>query len=265
MLALIAAGAAQAAGEPWEGGLEVPSAVEQKLHDIVVSNDPNASGFEYICLSPEEWAGVDPPEDESDIWGFVAYEQAPTLAWLAPQTCLGVQRLMLGRNGAKMCQSGERPVYETQARDQEYWRWVKKRKLVKTKPTRVWKTIKVRVKATRVVYVQVQTGVEPLYDVQCADWKDVLFAGQVVAHETIHMYGELNEAAAECYGLQDLAWWVYELSGRDSVFGIEAGVEYAADYAAETINDPVYGSPECRYQGALDQSPENEWPWHPSS
>lgn len=261
-LTLLAAGAAHAAGEPWEGGPDVRSPVEQKMIDVAAAV-PEFAGFEYVCLSPEEWTGVLPPEEVTVVWGFVAPEVAPAVAWLSPQACTGVQRIIAGRKGAKMCLSGTTPVYQTLAKSQSYWTWVTKRKLVKRKPKPVWKSVRVRVKRQRVVHVQQQVGEEPVYGVECTDWEDTLFGAQTVAHETYHMHdASLSEAVVECYGMQDLAWWIYGLSG-DGEFGIEAALEYATYYAAERIYDPVYGSADCRYQGPLDLSPENDWPWHP--
>lgn len=257
-MALISIAAAQAAGEPWEGGTSVRSPVEQKLYDVGTKLSPSAPN-EYLCLSPDEWSQAVAPEDPAVVWGFVAPSYNQHVVFLSPQACLGVQRLMLGRNGSKMCQSGTQPTFATEARSQTYWTWQTKRVWSKAKGRA--ESRRVRVRHTRTVYVDVQTGEEPVYGVVCQDWALVLFGGQTASHETVHTLGISNEAATECYGLQALAPFIYELTG-DLDFAYEAADDYYAWYVQSgRIDDPVYGSPECRDGGALDLAPDDpSWP-----
>jgi hypothetical protein len=269
---LAAAGAlpAVANAAPWDGGPDVRSTVEQKLHDISLKYPESNGRFEYVCLSPTEWPQLI-REDPNNVWGVVFPYDAPTVAWLAPHTCQGVERLMLGKNGSKICQTGTNPIFETTTERVPYWAterkkvaslkrvWLTKdgKRALTSRKVVAWKTVKV--KRYRDVESQVQTGEEPVFT-QCPDWMDVLFAGQTVPHETMHMFGQGNEAIAECHGMQNLAFWVQELSG-DSNFGREAADDYWAFYKSVRINDPDYGTTQCYPGGPLDLAPaDSQWP-----
>jgi hypothetical protein len=81
---------------------------------------------------------------------------------------------------------------------------------------------------------------------------------EVIAHESAHVAGFLNEAAAECYGMQSIRNAAVEL-GRTARDG---------HYLAELYwkrwyrwNRPEYRSSECRNGGALDLRPQSaDWP-----
>jgi hypothetical protein len=75
----------------------------------------------------------------------------------------------------------------------------------------------------------------------------------------MHVYGILDEAVAECYGMQLMAYFMYRM-GNDPAIAIEAAIDYATALY-ETVNPPEYLSPECRPGGDLDLQPERpEWP-----
>ena len=270
LLAVAVAVPAVASAAPWDGGPNVRSNVEQKLHDISVKYPQSNGRFEYVCLSPTEWPQLI-RDDPDNVWGVVFPYNAPTVTWLAPQTCQGLERLMLGKNGSKMCQTGTNPIFETRTEQVPYWTterrkvasmkrvWVTKngRRVLTSRNVVAWKTVKV--KRYRDVATQVQTGEEPVLT-QCSDWMSVLFGGQTAAHETMHMFGQHNEAVAECHGMQNLGFWVQELSG-DSAFGSEAANDYWTFYQGVRINDPEYGTPQCYAGGPLDISPaDGQWP-----
>ena len=99
---------------------------------------------------------------------------------------------------------------------------------------------------------------EPIY-ATCADWKDVLFGAQVAPHETMHLLGIHDEGVAECFGMQNLAYWVWKLSG-DTDFAEEASQDYWAWYQANRTGTE-YGHPACYAGGSLDLDPSTpEWP-----
>ena len=110
-----------------------------------------------------------------------------------------------------------------------------------------WKTVKVQ--RTRYVVVSVKIGSEPVYAI-CADWEDALFGAQTASHETMHLLGIRDEAVAECYGMQTLAYWVWKLSG-DEAFAKEASLDYWTDYQANRPGTE-YGHPGCYAGGPLD-------------
>ncbi len=265
---------AVAQAEPWDGGLSVRSNVEQKLVEVGATY-PNSGGrFDYVCVDPANWAmfGSKLAFDPTYTWGFVSPRISTTQTFLSPQACKGIERVIAGKIGSKQCQTGETPVYGTVVKQQPYWTNVRRkvsewkrvtvvkngvRTQVRKRVTR-WKTV--RVKRTREVFVQEQTGSEPVY-ATCTDWQRVLFGAQTAPHETMHLLGVHDESLAECYGMQDLAYWVYKLSG-DAAFAKEAALDYWADYQATRPGTP-YGNPGCYAGGPLDLSPtDGQWPMH---
>lgn len=263
LTALVGAGATQAADQPWVGGPDVHTPLEQKLAQAGIawigSDMPTpAIEFDYVCLSPEEWAAV----NDGETWGFVADEVDPHAAWLSPRTCTALQRLLLGRNGAKMCASGSRPIFAKEPRYKTVWRWVNKVEHVKQGSKWVWKTTRVRVRKFKRVEVTVRQGTEVLYERPCPDYtSDVLEGVQTVSVMSQYMWGGVDSTAeAECYGLQNIRWFVFQLVGDDA-FAKEANLDYLAYYNGSVIQDPVYGSPECRQGGSLDLTPNDAWPW----
>ena len=78
------------------------------------------------------------------------------------------------------------------------------------------------------------------------------------AHESFHLAGIRNEAAAECYATQTVDL-VAEKLGATAAQG-----KLVATWAAATspsTHPPEYHSPECRAGGALDLDPRTEaWP-----
>ena len=94
---------------------------------------------------------------------------------------------------------------------------------------------------------------------QCG--KDVValaWAASALAHESFHLRGVRDEAAAECYGLQSTAFTARALGAPP------AYATRLAEYTFWNIRPPVdygYFSPECRDGGKLDLRPRtSRWP-----
>jgi hypothetical protein len=270
LAAVLVAAPVAAAAAPWDGGPTVRSAVEQKLDDVGASLAGPRGPWEYVCESPDEWAQLIAPDDPAEVWGAVFPEAAPNIAWLSPQSCLGVERVIAGKVGSKACHTGDEPRYEWRDVKQKYWATVRKQvprlkrvtitrngtRRVTTRKVMEWRTV--RVQRTRIVSRQAQVGTTPLYGT-CSDWAAVLFGAQTAAHETIHLVGVGDEAVAECYGMQILGLWVWLLSG-DQAFGAESAADYWTWYQAHRPGTD-YGSYDCVPGGALDLDVSHgEWP-----
>jgi hypothetical protein len=94
---------------------------------------------------------------------------------------------------------------------------------------------------------------------QCGqDVLELAWAASALAHESYHLRGVRNEAAAECYGLQSTAFAARRLHAPP------AYAERLADYTFWNVRPPVdygYFSPECRDGGTLDLHPSSSaWP-----
>ena len=95
-------------------------------------------------------------------------------------------------------------------------------------------------------------------------WSDVwpnalAFSVATLSHEAQHLRGILNEAQAECYGLQTITRTA-ELLGRSRAEGRYLAELYWRDEYPD-IRDSAYRSKECRDGGKLDLHPaSNVWP-----
>jgi hypothetical protein len=94
---------------------------------------------------------------------------------------------------------------------------------------------------------------------QCGqDVLELAWAASALAHESYHLHGVRNEAAAECYGLQATALVAWRLRAPPVY------AQQLATYTFWNIRPPVdygYFSPECRDGGTLDLHPADaDWP-----
>jgi hypothetical protein len=94
---------------------------------------------------------------------------------------------------------------------------------------------------------------------QCGqDVVELAWAASALAHESYHLRGVRNEAAAECYGLQSTAFVAWRLRAP------AAYAQQLATYTFWNVRPPVdygYFSPECRDGGTLDLRPAaSTWP-----
>jgi hypothetical protein len=84
------------------------------------------------------------------------------------------------------------------------------------------------------------------------------WATSALAHESYHLRGVRDEAAAECYGLQSTAFTARALGAPP------AYATRLAEYTFWNVRPPVdfgYFSPECRDGGRLDLRPQtSRWP-----
>jgi hypothetical protein len=91
-----------------------------------------------------------------------------------------------------------------------------------------------------------------------ADVVALAWATSALAHESFHLRGVRDEAAAECYGLQSTAFVVRALGAP------AAYAQRLATYTFWNVRPPVdygYFSPECHDGGKLDLRPQtSRWP-----
>ena len=81
---------------------------------------------------------------------------------------------------------------------------------------------------------------------------------QALAHESVHASGDVNEARAECSGLQKIVEAAVELGRTPKEGRYLARLYWRAWYPRHAV---PYRSTECRDGGRLDFSPETRaWP-----
>jgi hypothetical protein len=98
-------------------------------------------------------------------------------------------------------------------------------------------------------------------DSDCKYVSDIATALAVVAHESYHILGYVNEARVECYGMQSI-WYVANKLGA-SVPESEALASFYATkiYPLREKATPQYWSAQCRDGGKYDLRPESHsWP-----
>ena len=74
----------------------------------------------------------------------------------------------------------------------------------------------------------------------------------VLAHESYHTIGVSDEAAANCFAIQAMAWTAVQLGAAAG----EAELLARAMEALEPRQDGAYGTAECHAGGTFDLHPE---------
>jgi hypothetical protein len=111
------------------------------------------------------------------------------------------------------------------------------------------------------------TGVVNLSPQVCAELDELVYDGarvkdydtaeavDTLAHESIHVAGELNEARTECYAMQ-LTQYTSEQLGTNGQFGFDLGGILLADY--ESWKGTEYYTSQCHNGSQLDLYPDSE-------
>ncbi|HJU48638.1 MAG TPA: hypothetical protein VJ689_10905, partial [Gaiellaceae bacterium] len=85
-----------------------------------------------------------------------------------------------------------------------------------------------------------------------AESSDTIYALLVLAHEAYHTAGVTNEATANCYAIQAMAYAAVRLGAAED----EARLTARAMAALEPYQRGAYATSECRHGTALDLRPE---------
>jgi hypothetical protein len=95
----------------------------------------------------------------------------------------------------------------------------------------------------------------------CDTVGDIAIALAVVAHESYHILGYVNEARVECYGMQSI-WYVANKLGAPVPESEALASWYATQYyPRRRTQTPTYWSAECRDGGKYDLRPKSRsWP-----
>jgi hypothetical protein len=82
-------------------------------------------------------------------------------------------------------------------------------------------------------------------------------AVDVLAHESVHLSGNPDEAVTECYAMQEVPRVAHALGASEPEGQALARVVYLFTYPKLP---PSYRSPDCRPGGPLDRHPGGGWP-----
>ena len=85
--------------------------------------------------------------------------------------------------------------------------------------------------------------------------RETVIAVDVLAHESWHLHGVIDEAETECRSLQTIAWTAQQLGATAEQGGAMAVAQYAGAYQEMP---EAYRSGACADGGALDLRPQDE-------
>jgi hypothetical protein len=241
MLALILLACATPAhaseAHPWSGGAARTTSFERSATGIARSLVGEPVRLE--CAAPDLWRSLGTTEgfDPETTWamtplrlsGGESRAHADGHSDLAPRTCRLASAFMAAPTamGARICRHGT---------------------------TTRWRTVAATARHARPARRRIRV---PLLG-ECDDWGAKLVAVHVIAHESMHLAGVVDEAVADCLALQ-LDASVATGLGASGSFARSLAREYWSVYYP--AQDASYRSGACRDGGALDLFPERRgWP-----
>lgn len=232
--------------DPWGSGPMVQSPLEVVASDIASSIAGRQ--VEARCEGYSDWnalvAAQNVPSNER--YGYVRFEWngsefAPGgIAELSPNACLGLQDFAAASDKPTKCDSARDVIVYT-------WRVVRKRIRVHGK----WRSVRRRVKVAKTVEqdIKVPCGQEARLS---PDQQYDEYALWTLAHESIHLAGHMDEAKADCWGLQHVADVAQALGDMADDGNAIALWLYTNWYPLRQTQAPEYWSEECKNNGALD-------------
>ncbi len=221
---------------PWAGGNAVETPFESfagRLASTVATRP-----VKVICNASGSWSQLAAQQrfDAVTVWGFVVFDWDPASQAYKPGDYMQLSeaacwyldqywRVPANQKG-KTCQVGMKIKFVS-----------KKTRL------KVVKRVQVKGKwvdqvgwVTETKQVAVST---PEYGA-CPDYENRVFALQTLAHETQHLTGLRDEAAAECTGMQRLPWFAEQFGASVAQAKAMAGDYYERFYEAKRPGTPYY-------------------------
>jgi hypothetical protein len=210
---------------PWSGGTSRIGRYEAAASRI--ATELAGGDISIECADPEHWRSLAAENgfDTALTWALTplrataggVLEVAREQASFSPRACRLANAFMADPTelGARTCRHGTE---------------------------RRWRTVAADRHARRVLVRTPVLG-------ECDDWASKLLAVHVLTHETMHLAGVIDEAAADCLGMQ-LDAYVARRLGASTAFARSMPREYwTYHYPAQ---DRRYRSRRCRSGGALD-------------
>ncbi len=268
VLALACAAVARADDRPlpWAGGESVVSPFELLMGER--AGDLTGTHVTVYCDGETDWnvlsgqgrfdpvsvyGYVEPPHIDWDTFQWVW----PSYTHISPQACWHADRFWgaTDKQALRNCPNGTRTEYTTERQT----RIVQKRVRIRVKVAGkiVWRTVVRRHQVTETVQVPVQVPQVKI----CDEWvTGTLFSINTFAHETVHLMRVRDEAVAECFAMQTLAWWAWKL-GATPEFARQMALDYWQLYYVPYRVGTSYGSYDCVNNGTLDLHTDSDsWP-----
>ena len=220
--------ATPASADPWDGGRDVVTPLEARL--VEIAGEIAERPVQVHCNSAADWSalGARSGFEAGGVWGYVSF--TPTASGWAPG------------DDAQLAEAACRRVDAFWARGSS------------AKPARTCRV------GTRVERRGHRLRKVPVVRLCPGYVSGTLFALQTVAHESVHLSGVEDEAVAECYGMQLLAFVAWKLGAPDAL-ARQMAVDYWREYYLARRPGTPYFDEGCRDGGVLDLAPDRRgWP-----
>jgi hypothetical protein len=210
---------------PWAGGMSAETEFER--YAAQVASEIAQRPVKVNCNGATDWTALATQQhfDPTLVWGYVMFYSNPATGELRPadymhlseQACWNLDQWWAApsEKKGKMCRLATQIEYKT--------RTTKVRVTKRVKVNGRWRT-KVSI-VTQTQQVKVET---PMNEI-CPNYMLRVFALQTVAHESMHLSGTLDEAQAECQGMQRLSW-VAQRFGATAEQAQQIALDYYRDY-----------------------------------
>lgn len=246
---------------PWAGGAELVTPLEALL-----GSASSAIASRAVSVRCEDDAGWTELASEqgfapSSVLGFVSFfrHEPVDFAEISPDVCRSLQSFAAAETKPTKCVARTPQVSTRTVRERLV-------KMVGGRRVTTWRTRTLK----KTTYVLSAGPAGPCFVGGKRVSRDQPFwsayfytvqAIQTLAHESIHLQGNGDEAEAECYGMQSLAFAAQQLG--DTADDAAAIAQYYASqlYPQRQSQSPAYWSADCRQDGALDLTPgDGVWP-----
>jgi hypothetical protein len=246
---------------PWAGGAELVTPLEALLG--TAGSSIAGRSVSVRCEDDAGWEDLASQHGfaPTSVLGFVSFfRRGPVdYAEISPDVCRSLQSFAAAELKPTKCVASTPKVSTRTVRE----------KVVKTANGRqvvTWRSRTIR----KTTYIESTGPAGPCFvdgkqlSRSQPFWSAYFYTAQAIqtlAHESIHLKGNANEAEAECYGMQSLAYTAMQLG--DTADDAASIAEYYATqlYPQRQSQSPAYWSADCREDGPLDLTPgDGVWP-----
>jgi hypothetical protein len=233
-----------------------------------MSGRPQQDPIEVRCEGETDWTNLgETPNELGYVGFFYRYTaggaltlQAGNLIELSPDVCFHLNQFALANPKPTKCPTSTQQATTVM---REVARVVQRRVKVRGK----WVTRRIRrsVEVPTTVTTTVPGPPAPCPLVPGtplpADYDSYVWALWALAHESVHLSNVRDEATANCYGMQHVAWLAIQLGASPDDAKAIADYLWTHIYPQVRATNPTYWSADCYPGGPLDLTPaDGVWP-----